>query len=226
MLHEKTSELSIIWEEIVIPGATLEIINQRLERSQRRKKWNLVIIIGGICNFTMRIKAKKTRKLEYKDRKTEATKQAIEDILEHQGDIAQICTLTPANILKHNKVSVKGDSEEQKQLVSDIEELNQFIINKNIERDWPTIDLARQSYTASLKKQGNKKKRIQKFTDKELADGVHPTTHLKATWASYMAPVIVKILEKLSDKQKEESSSSESEDEELESWNFKRQHMH
>ena len=140
-------------------------------------------------------------------------------------------SLTPASIIKYNsKLNSKGatdrDSEEHSQLIQDVEELNHFIATSNIRRDLPTIDLARQSYRASLKKQGNKKKRILKFTDKDLTDGVHPSNHLRETWANYMAPVVTKILKKMEDKRNEETLSSETEEEEPESWNFKRQQNH
>ena len=91
--------------------------------------------------------------MEYQNSKTEETKQVIEDILEQQHNQVQICTLTPASILKYNAKGVaEGDTEKQKLLVQNIEELNYFIISKNIQRDLSTIDLARQSYKASLKK--------------------------------------------------------------------------
>ena len=221
-LIEKIPETNnITWDEIILPGATLERIQQRLERSQRRNKWDLVIIIGGICNFTTRTVTKRTRLLEYKTSKLDKAKEAINNILVQQGLKTHICTLTPASLVKYSTEPTPQTITEQEELIKDIEELNNHIATKNIERDSPTIDLARQSYTSSLKKQGNKRKRISKFNDKDLEDGVHPSAELQDKWTTYMAQVISKIAHKIRPEDQDESSSSE--DEETESWNFKRQ---
>lgn len=163
--------------------------------------------------------------MEYSTSKLEETKEAIVNIL--TSDKIQLCTITPASLAKYNSNESDTTHKQQQNLNRDIQELNQLIIEKNIERDLPTIDLARQSYTASLKKQGAKKKRILKFTDKDLTDGVHPSTHLKHLWTSYMGPIIDKIMDKLSSKNDgEDNLSTDEDDGEQESWNFKRPHKH
>ena len=106
-------------------------------------------------------------------------------------------------------------------LIEDIEATNRHIIARNIRADRPTFDLSKQSYSLSLKRQGPKRKRITKFNDKELPDGVHPSITLEQIWAKYIAKVTIAILTK------EERKETTSEDEEADpqpsgSWDFKR----
>ena len=67
-------------------------------------------------------------------------------------------------------------------LIEDIADTRQ----KNVELDIATIDLAIQSYTKSLKRQGLKSKKSIKFCSKELPDGVHPSIAPEDTWAKYI----------------------------------------
>ena len=215
----------IHWDEITLPGATLETLRKKVERASRRSNWDITIVNGGICNLTHRIKNRHETYIEYKISKLEETRQAIDQIIQSLGDRAHICTITPASIQKYadhynTRLNDTNIEIEQQNLLEDIEELNEYIKSRNIHRDFPTINLAIKSFSSKLKKQGNKKKRITKFNDKELKDGVHPSEHLKTIWAKYIVQMATKIANNIHNRPPHSDSSSE--ESENESWNFKR----
>jgi len=222
---ETFQDSDITWEEIVLPGATLEIIFKRLERIKRRSnKWDLIIIIGGICNFTNRVSKRQQNYLEYKTRNINGIKLTIDQILETFGTQIHIATITPASLSKYSNYRNEDPTieKEQEDLLEDIESVNRHIIERNISRDSPTFDLAKQCYTSKLKKQGPKKKRVTKFTHTKLRDGVHPDESLKDTWAMYMASVAAKIISKREEPSAENPTEDSDSEQEQEAWNFKR----
>lgn len=224
--QEDYQEVNINFVVQILPGATLDTILKRIERSSRRYSWDLCIILAGICNFTERTANKDHRYLQYTHRKVNETKSIIDQILESQGNKVSISTITPAYIPKYsNYRSDQSIEQEQANLLEDIEATNQHIIDRNIERDLPSIHLARLSYTLSLKKQGQKHKRITKFNHDDLPDGVHPSTSLEQRWAKYIYTQTKRIIAKNAYKlSQEDPNNDENTDEETQdSWNFKRQ---
>ena len=210
---------NVEWETHVLPGATLETVEKKIERTRRRENWDITIIIAGICNFTHRVTSRKGKFLEYSQRKADSTQDEINRILQNLGETTYICTITPADMSKFSHQR-NGDADleiEQQHLLEDIENTNRFIKEKSVERDTPTIDLAIQSYTKSLKKQGPKNKKIIKFSGKELPDGIHPSIALEETWAKYIIKVTTTIINKLN--REPEDSTDESEPD---TGNFKR----
>jgi lysophospholipase L1-like esterase len=223
-LTQVTSELNASFEVQTLPGATLDTILKKVERTTRRHTWDLCIILAGICNFTEKVTSRQHRYLQYKTRKVAEVKSTISNIIESQGTKVTICTITPAHLSKYSnhRKDIDNLQEEQDNLISDIDEANQHIIDLNISRDLPTINLARLSYTLSLKKQGPRNKRVTKFNPNELPDGVHPSTALEQRWANYITTQAEKIiLKNLAKLNAEEDEDTEEENED--SWNFKRQ---
>jgi hypothetical protein len=223
-LSQADPENNINFEVQVLPGATLDTILKRVERTSRRNHWDLCIIIAGICNFTERIVNKEHRYLQYTSRKATETKEIIDQILLSQGNKISISTITPACLPKYSNYRKDQSLEiEQTNLLQDIEDTNQHIIDRNIERDQPTIHLARISYTLSKKKQGPKHKRIVKFNPKDLPDGVHPSTMLEERWAKYILVQTSKIIAKInSTNQADSQDDDDSDNDNQDSWNFKR----
>lgn len=221
------TDIDIKYEVQILPGATLDTIQKRIERSSRRYTWDLCIVLAGICNFTEKITNRNHRYLQYKTSQLSETKTTIEQILRSSNDKLHLCTITPAALEKFSNFR-KGDDtvqEEQLNLLKDIEEANRTIININIERDLPTIHLARLSYSLSLKKQGPTKKRITKFTPTDLPDGVHPSRNLEEKWAKYIAKQANSIIRKNQAKLNEEQQDDTEDEAHEESWNFKRQKL-
>jgi hypothetical protein len=218
LTHFTPHDLNIEWDAHTLPGANLKTISKWIDRSKRRSTWDITIIIAGICNFTHKVQSRNKHYLEYTISKSEETKRAIDLLLDHHGESTHLCIITPAVLSKFSNHR-DGDTnieEEQKQLLSDIEEVNNYIQSKNIERDTATIDLAIQSYTKSLKKQGEHKKKIIKFTGKDLPDGIHPSITLEDTWAKYIAKVISGII------RKNRTVDDSTEESDQDSGNFKR----
>ena len=189
----------INFKVLSFPGATIESILKRIERSSRTQSWDLYIIIAGICNLTHRVVTKGHRFLEYKNRKVEECIGAVDQVFDSVlKDNLHICTFTPASLHKYSNYRNDDPSikEEQDNLLQDLERINNHIKKRNISADRATIDLAKQTYSLSLKKQGSRHKRVTKFTDKELPDGVHPSIKLEKTWAKYIAHMTVQIIRK------------------------------
>ena len=103
-----------------------------------------------------------------------------------------------------------------------MEEINRHITGRNINRDFATIDLAKQTYQSSLKTQGERKKRIVKFSAKGLRDGLHPTSEARTAWAKYMAKAIPQIIAKQQEKSTEDEDENSGTEDERESWDHKR----
>ena len=204
----------IKWTTQVLPGATLENIQKRLQRGTRRDNWDLIIVLAGICDFTSRSKENRNISLEYKTRKTEEVRHIIDDLYNITPNL-HIATITPASLLTYSNNREKDSQieEEQTNLEEDIKSINNYIIDKNISRDKPTLNLAKISEIRSLKKQGNKRKRVIKYDYKELRDGLHPNTDLLQKWATCICNTVTKIVPS------DDSSSDEADD----TWNFKRQ---
>lgn len=219
-LQENTPEgKSITWDVQVLPGATIETILKRIERGKRRNHWHQIIVIAGICNITRRITSGSRNYLEYKIRKVRETIEAIDQLLDI-GEEVNICTITPAS-LKDYSSERENDPDltlEQQQLEQDIEEINQHIIARNINKDSATINLAKLAQIRTLKKRSKASKRIIKFDTQKLRDGVHPTSAHLQEWANYICSMIPKIT-----KNSELSEDETSEEEQGETWNFKRQ---
>ena len=226
LIHHTNDDLDIEWNSQVLPGANLETISKWIERTQRRRTWDITIIIAGICNFTRKVQSRNKRYLEYTTRKADEIKSTIDLLLNQHGITTHLCTITPAVLSKFSNHR-DGDTdivEEQTNLLSDIEDVNEHIKLRNIERDTATYDLAVQSYTKSLKRQGQQRKKIIKFSGKDLPDGVHPSISLEDTWAKYLVKVTASIINRnnTTENTTEDSDQEQSDSDQDQSGNFKR----
>ena len=199
----------------VIPGATLSNIQRRLQRGTRRNTWDHILVIAGICDLTTRQKNGKNVNINYESRKTEEVCTLIDQLIQTAGNIS-ISTIPPASITKYstNREETPDSQTEQRNLEEDVKTINEHIISKSTELARPVFNLAKISELRSLKKQGNKRKRIVKFNFNDLHDGLHPSDTLLEKWATFINKVVKRT-------QNEDSSTEESE---VETWNFKRQH--
>ena len=221
--------LAINWTVRVYPGATISAIHRRLNRLH--SKYEAIIVIAGICNFTSRIKTRSTIHIEYTESKKDETQIQIDALLDTFKEKVHLATITPADLFLQKFPNENTTTDAQKNLENDIKEVNNHIIGRNIHRDLPTVDLADNSMTSSIKKQGSKKKRISKFcnsglkfTNPKHTDGVHPNPALKEDWVKYiikLAPHIIRRTSEVGATAQEDPTSSE-EDQDPD-WNdFKR----
>ena len=218
-IDSQPSSNNIIWTVKYLPGANLNTISRRLTRIH--KQYDVIIVIAGICNFTTKVRRSTRNSIKYPTRQKDNTIAEIETLLDRFAEKIHICTITPADLLKRQDPNSTATEEDQINLVQDIEDTNRHIIERNISRDFPTIDIARNSYSTSLKQQGPKKKRTSKFNSKDLPDGIHPNEKLKQDWARYITEKTPSIITKLTEKQQEQEDESTDSDSDN-TWNFKR----
>ena len=116
-------------------------------------------------------------------------------LLTQSGDLytkfpgkVSICTILPASLVKYfqvhnpNKDLPVGLEEEQDQLIKDVERVNNIRRDYNRENNQVTINTTSRVYKNSLKRYRSKgkKRRVSRFTDKDLPNGVHCTQELKS----------------------------------------------
>ena len=222
----------------VCPGAKLsKLVEEAREIDSqlrsRGEKADYTVIAGGICSFTRKapLPHPGARSLVY-DTKQDCVseiKSEIDRVRRTLGDQVSVATIPPASLIKYYQFMngkpptgafLHALERQQAKLLNDIENVNRYIINDNIRTRVETIDWDRKVHSHSLKKRTKGKstfrKRVIRFTDKDLYDGVHANTKLQDQWFTRCVEVIYKELKKLfssqtSSKQVEESNASDDE---------------
>ena len=195
-------------EVILRKGATLEHAIQYINDNGVGQTQDIIIVAVGICNLTERQWSRNIRTLSYsnRDRKAE-TISKIQHLLDTYGEKLHIATIAPAsfnNYFKHHNNTKPSDEQvktfhtQQQHLLEDCEEINKYIIDRNIERNQPTLEWAKQCFVQS-KKRHIKSKKIKNIVRKKLAvkllpDGVHPSDNLRATWHKLTEKFITQIV--------------------------------
>ena len=205
---------SISYNIITKPGATLDCLAAKLVQINSRNQYHFCLLLAGICSLTQKARYNGLKCIDYQDRegKVELIITTIKDLIARFGKTFNIATITPAALEKHFRYwhpRSKPPAElahQQIELLTDIEHLNSVIVDLNIERREPTINLARQSQSNS--KRGNRRK--SKFNPKNLEDGIHPNEHLQTVWFNLIAKYIE---QKLREYVESESETLESESE-------------
>ena len=202
----------------VIPGGNFKQLLQiaqakDVELRRRGEKADYVIIAGGICSLTKKAAwpHPRARSILY-DPKEDCVKKIIDNIDDARkcfGNNVNIATIPPASLQKYYKFMNGQDpsgvhlhrlEKQQVKLLQDLETINKHIIAGNINRNIETIDWNRKVQSASLKKRNrgksNLRRRVVKFTDRELYDGVHATDKLQMQWFARLIEVTSKELKK------------------------------
>ena len=236
-LEEHLKNDSAFWTSydvrvIAVKGAKLHVLKNLLSNRKRpnlrSRVWDLAVICGGICDFTAKNTTGSVRVLEYNRNPDNIKKLCtlIEEIKHQYGQCLHIATIPPALLPEyltcHNKttptetlekVSQDLDLEHQQfQLESDIQEVNDKIVQLNIQFGNQTINLAEKTYTSSVKKKktsGRVQARILKLRKDILVDGVHCAKDKQHIWYERIRSVI-------------ENALSTNNSREIESWNYKR----
>ena len=221
--HFSQQQLSI--QVDVCPGATLEqLVN--VIKAKTDDSHDLIILSGGICNLTTKTKGKGIKSLTYHRNEDNISK--IKDLVTTTqgtfGNRLSIATIPPASLLKffqyHNKSLDPPEylTEQQRDLLQDTEEVNQYITTLSKAANIRTIDLHKQVFNNVLDpKKKNKhscEKRRRVFLEKLLTDGVHANTTLKQKWFKRYAQSIGDWLS--------HASSSDTETDGGEAWDYKR----
>ena len=181
---QSSSLIDINIEVKVRPGANLDRLD---ELARQAHNIDLILIVGGICSLTR----KNGDIITYPESVKNDVIQKIDSIYDSLGERVHVATIPPVNLISANKAALNRqavsrdilDAQETK-LLEDIKEVNAHIINKNKERDCPTLLLAKTCYRSTKKKdsKSGKFRTIDKFKSAQLTDGVHPGEKLRAQW--------------------------------------------
>ena len=192
------------------------------------------ILFVGICSLTEKERSRTARAIRYplKNRTTklECITQVLGDLKTEFGDRVNVPTIIPASLKKfftfsnpHCKVP-SHLLEEQLQPLDDVKTVNDIIKENHLQSVSTTINLASRFYSSSIKKnrktKSGAKRRVEKFNDSNLFDGLHLADEIKSTCFSLIFEGARRDLDRL---RIPETAKSSSEDSESESeWDFKR----
>ena len=205
-------------------GATLEKLIYHLKQDSDPQT-DLIIIAAGICNLTRKDAATKTLTYIRSEENITSIKDTITSIAGELQDKLILATIPPASLLKYythfNKTEPPPHlTTQQKELLQDTEELNQYIKTLNKAADKQTIDLHSQCFNTALdqKKKGkaNPSRRRKIFLEKLLTDGVHPNSTLQHKWFSRFQQCINQWVHNI--------SSSDTDTDGPGPWDYKRGH--
>ena len=232
--------LNIIAEVSIQPGLKLEHCRREITRLclRHRTPFDLIILTAGICSLTDRDAQNRT--LSYCNRaKKDNIVEWIDSLIAEFQDRLHIATIAPADLHKysaspHNAgpVDINQYLEQQKNLTTDCQEINDHIIAININRRQPTIPWAKQCMLTSKKRDKRTKRlrTITKFCANHLYDGLHPDEHLRDVWFKLVVQHIAKVTtQEDEDQGSQDESAQESQEESSQeegaagdTWNFKR----
>ena len=194
------------------------------------------VILAGICSLTEKIYENHQQSIRYpldrRHQKIEDVTNIIHDLKNSFGKRINISTIVPASLGKyfqHHNPNERHPPEleaEQDALLEDIERLNQVIRELNFNFGTTTINLSNRFLTHSKKKQrrtnSGASRRVTKFKDQHLSDGVHFSEEIKSVCFTLIYSTAELDLSQLSqDNIRCEDSSQDSQDSETE-WDFKR----
>ena len=227
----------------VLPGAKIQEIASVAKAEHVGKPFKLTVIAGGICNLTHRETSKSIKCLRYDtDEETRRTKleQIKNTVLELQDSIKPVifCTITPASIVKYYKHHNAGKihqkqapetptteyQEEQTALQTDVKIINDFLIENSINGNTKTVNWHKFSIRNSVtKNRRGRKKRIAKFVDTNITDGVHFNKYLKQKCFEETLKVIKKRIVEEPQNEEETDSELNTSQESISTWDFKRE---
>jgi hypothetical protein len=238
--HDLENDFTIVLK--TIRGCDLRraasIVRTLLPRYSHRNYYCIVSV--GICSFTEKAKSKSKRSITYplnaREQKVESAIQIISDLKAEFGSRINFPTIIPASLGKFysyfnpNRSSPSSLEEEQIALVADLKTVNEKIKQGNQELPTTTINLCNRFFSSSIKinkrKKSRTKRRVEKFNDSQLFDGLHLSPEARPACFSLYFESATRDLHDLrltteglsQDSSVEESAS----DSELPDWDFKR----
>jgi hypothetical protein len=239
-LIDHSSDIDFIFK--VLPGKTLQdiatVVDETLSNYQHT--YYYCIVLSGICSLTVRSFTPLNclrYHLSERESKVAAILDTINDLKFKYGARINICTFVPACLIKYFNIKNPDHPEvpgylipEQEALLEDITQINDEIKQFNLNYRNTNINLCGRFVTHSKKKHqrsnSGARRRVTKFKDTELTDGVHFSDSIKRVCCDLIRSAAVRDLEQLktsTDKEESLTSSQESlftlSDQE---WDFKR----
>ena len=212
-------------------------IARSLMQSYSHRNYYCILFVG-ICSLTEKGKSKSIRSIHYpiekREPKLDIITQALSDLKAEFGDRINVPTIIPASLEKFfafsnpDRLVPNVLKEEQFLLLDDIKSINEGIKETNARSSiTSTINLAGRFYSHSIKKnrktKSGAKRRVEKFCDNQLYDGLHLASDIKSTCFSLIFEGAKRDLDRLKSSLKQSPSRTSSEDSGSESdWDFKR----
>ena len=231
-LHEREdlSDIDIVFK--IWRGASYRNFEDFL-LEENSVNYALTIVCGGICDFTrkerIQHKGENYSILTYKEEYNSVNLiiPRLTNIRNRLREGVIFATIPPASIVKYANIINKSQIpteltakflEDQNRLINDIKKVNEWIINDSKDHQLPLIDWHRPLFPSKTKKRDSngQTKRIEKFYDNHLVDGVHGDEWIKSKWFKRVFDIIPTYI-----RNKLDSSTTQSESE-TETWNFKR----
>jgi hypothetical protein len=191
----------------ILPGAKLDELHRAVNSASVYQNYDLIIIVGGICNLTEKSVWGNLNILDYPVKDLYIVENQLSDIRQQYQDKVIFATIPPASLAKFARVKNNIDSlpsqleaklaDSQQRLINDIFVLNDWIRQNNIENQCTNLDLNNYNTSKSLKKSPNGGKyRIETFSDKNMYDGLHANMTLKGKWHKRTTDVIYQEISK------------------------------
>ena len=198
-LHKKPALISTRTAIRAIPGAKLNEIKDRIVLTEVFQQQDLIIVAGGICDFTVKTEHLGLKLLTYPGINIHEVLGQIETLRQNFGSRLIIATIPPAGLIKYYEYKNPGRElpeelesqlkEQQTKLLEDLREINNYIKDSNREANVTNIDLNRMVTSTSIKHTFGQRYRTERFTAKDLYDGVHANQALKDKWHKRIADV-------------------------------------
>ena len=198
-LHKKPALIPTRIAIRAIPGARLYEIERRITLTEVFQQQDLIIVAGGICDLTVKTNYQGQKLLTYPGVNINEVLGQIETLRHKFGSRLIIATIPPAGLLKYYEYKNPGQElpeqiesqlkEQQTKLLADLREINNYIKENNREANVTNIDLNRMVTSTSIKHSFGQRYRTERFTAKDLYDGVHANQSLKVKWHKRIADV-------------------------------------
>ena len=195
------------------------------------------MIFLGICSLTELSRTKRSRSIRYPDQTRDSKVQCIIDDLKglkaEFGDRINYPTIIPASLTKFYSFSNPGKSipsdlsQEQNALLEDLNTINSWIKDMNLKSSiTSTVNLSARFFSKSIKKnrktKSGAKRRVEKFNDNQLYDGLHLNDGIRSTCFELLFEGARRDLFRLNVSNSHSAQETSSEESTSEDWDFKR----
>ena len=216
----------------VFKGADLQRLENKITTLARDTNYDLILIIGGICSLTTRSKERGLSLLHYisQEERLASIKDTITRLDSTYKEKIHIARIPPACLRTYFSHFNKGQqipgylTDQQEDLLRDIQDINDHITTINVNRHQERIDLDAkllvQSCKTSKTRSGRRRKKRPRttFQGELLIDGVHATRDLEEKWYRRIAGTLYNW----ATKQEVVDTSFTSESDDPDTWRFKR----
>ena len=206
--NQKLATLKKVRVDIrILPGATLRELRNAIANANAFHSYQLIIVVGGICDLTVKSQYDKLNILEYPAHDPDKVVGEFILLRDEFGDKIIFSTISPASLVKYAKVKNNIEclprelenrlTTSQVKLVQDLEYINSWIKEDNKQSHCTNLDHSKFTTSCSIKKplQGQKYRK-EKFSDKNLYDGLHANSELKTKWHQRTTDVIFQEMNK------------------------------